>query len=112
MTRNLNKPPGLLQEIRISNRVEGRRLPQDGQIASASSCASMAFRFCHSARHGPLRLNFTRRGLSSISLGGPGASLNVPINRRHGSRSQDWAIRRSQRCGDAVSLALVSQRGW
>jgi hypothetical protein len=23
MTRNLNKPPGLLQEIRISNRVEG-----------------------------------------------------------------------------------------
>ena len=72
----------------------------------------MAFRFCHSARLGPLRLKFTRRGLSSISLGGPGASLNVPINRRRGSRSQDWAIRRSPRRGDAVSLALVSQRGW
>ncbi len=47
----------------------------------------MAFRFRRSARLGPLRLNFTRRGLSSISLGGPGVSLNVPINRRGGLRT-------------------------
>lgn len=47
----------------------------------------MAFRFRRSARIGPLRLNFTSRGLSSISLGGPGASLNLPINRRGGPRT-------------------------
>ena len=111
MTRNLNKPPGLLQEIRISNRVAGRRLPQDGQIASANYCPSMAFRFCPSARIGPLRINCTRRGLSSISLGAPYAPLKLPINRRRGSRSQDGVRRRSQRCGDAVCLALVAQRG-
>jgi len=47
----------------------------------------MAFRFRRSARLGPLRLNFTRQGLSSISLGGPGVSLNVPVNRRGGPRT-------------------------
>ena len=47
----------------------------------------MAFRFRRSARLGPLRLNFTSRGLSSISLGAPGASLNLPINRRGGPRT-------------------------
>ena len=47
----------------------------------------MAFRFRRSARLGPLRLNFTRRGLSSISLGGRGASLNVPVNRHGGLRT-------------------------
>lgn len=88
MTRNLNKPPCFLQDIRISNQVGGAGLlPQDGQTASASFCPSMAFRFRRSARIGPLRLNFTSRGLSSISLGGPGASLNLPINRRGGPRT-------------------------
>ena len=47
----------------------------------------MAFRFRRSARLGPLRLNFTSRGLSSISLGAPGMSLNVPVNRRGGPRT-------------------------
>jgi hypothetical protein len=47
----------------------------------------MAFRFRRSARLGPLRLNFTGQGLSSISLGGPGASLNLPVNRRGGPRT-------------------------
>jgi hypothetical protein len=47
----------------------------------------MAFRFRRSARIGPLRLNFTSRGLSSMALGGPGASLNLPINRRGGPRT-------------------------
>jgi len=47
----------------------------------------MAFRFRRSARLGPLRLNFTSRGLSSISLGGPGLSVNVPVNRGGGPRT-------------------------
>ncbi len=71
----------------------------------------MAFRFCPSAGLGPLRISCTRRGLSSVSLGPPCASLKVPINRRCGSRSQDGVRRRSQRYGDAVCLALVAQRG-
>ncbi|SBO42660.1 DUF4236 domain-containing protein [Cyanobium sp. NIES-981] len=41
----------------------------------------MTFRFRRSARLGPLRFNFARSGLSSISIGGPGASLNVPVGR-------------------------------
>ena len=47
----------------------------------------MAFRFRRSARLGPLRFHFSRNGLSSISVGGRGASFNVPVNRRGGPRS-------------------------
>jgi hypothetical protein len=47
----------------------------------------MAFRFRRSSRLGPVRLNFTKNGLSSISLGGRGASLNVPVNRPGGTRT-------------------------
>ena len=47
----------------------------------------MGFRFRQSARLGPLRFHFTRGGLSSISMGGPGASLNIPVNRRGGVRT-------------------------
>ena len=47
----------------------------------------MAFRFRRSARLGPLRFNFTSQGLSSISLGAPGVSLNLPIHRRGGPRT-------------------------
>lgn len=45
----------------------------------------MAFRFRRSSRLGPLRLHFSRNGLSSISLGGRGASLNIPVNRPGGT---------------------------
>ncbi|MGB5135853.1 MAG: DUF4236 domain-containing protein [Prochlorococcaceae cyanobacterium] len=41
----------------------------------------MSFRFRKTARLGPLRFNFTRSGLSSISLGGRGASFNIPVAR-------------------------------
>ncbi|MGB5136811.1 MAG: DUF4236 domain-containing protein [Prochlorococcaceae cyanobacterium] len=41
----------------------------------------MSFRFRKTARVGPLRFNFARSGLSSISLGGRGASFNIPVAR-------------------------------
>ena len=47
----------------------------------------MGFRFRRSSRLGPVRLNFGRNGLSSISLGGRGASLNIPVNRQGGTRT-------------------------
>ena len=87
MTRNLNKPPCFLQEIRISNQLGAvGRCPRMGKLLEPVR-PSMAFRFRRSARLGPLRLNFTSRGLSSISLGGPGLSLNVPVHRRGGPRT-------------------------
>jgi hypothetical protein len=48
---------------------------------------SMGFRFRRSARLGPLRFNFSKSGLSSISVGGRGASFNIPVNRSGGPRS-------------------------
>ena len=47
----------------------------------------MGFRFRRSARLGPLRFNFSRGGLSSISFGGRGASFNIPVNRNGGPRT-------------------------
>jgi Protein of unknown function (DUF4236) len=47
----------------------------------------MGFRFRRSARLGPLRFNFSGGGLSSISVGGRGASFNIPVNRRGGPRT-------------------------
>ena len=47
----------------------------------------MGFRFRRSTRLGPLRFNFAKGGLSSISVGGRGASFNIPVNRRGGPRS-------------------------
>ena len=47
----------------------------------------MGFRFRRSARLGPLRFNFAKGGLSSISVGGRGASFNVPVSRRGGART-------------------------
>ena len=41
----------------------------------------MGFRFRRSTRLGPLRFNFAKGGLSSISVGGRGASFNIPVNR-------------------------------
>jgi hypothetical protein len=47
----------------------------------------MAFRFRKSARLGPLRFHFSKNGPSSISVGGRGASFNIPVNRSGGNRS-------------------------
>jgi hypothetical protein len=47
----------------------------------------MGFRFRRSARLGPLRFNFGKSGLSSISLGGRGASFNIPVARTGGPRT-------------------------
>jgi len=47
----------------------------------------MGFRFRRSTRLGPLRFHFTGRGLSSISIGGRGASFNVPMARDGGPRT-------------------------
>ena len=44
----------------------------------------MSFRLRRSARLGPLRFNFSSGGLSSISVGGRGASFIIPVNRRGG----------------------------
>jgi len=63
----------------------------------------MPFRFRRSARLGPLRFNFAKSGLSSISLGGRGASFNIPIARTGGARTTvglpgtglSWSVERS-----------------
>ena len=47
----------------------------------------MAFRFRRSTRLGPLRFNFGNGGLSSISVGGRGASFNIPVARSGGPRT-------------------------
>lgn len=47
----------------------------------------MPFRFRRSARLGPLRFHFSSKGLSSISLGGRGASLNIPVARSGAART-------------------------
>ncbi len=48
---------------------------------------AMGFRFRQSARLGPLRFHFAKGGLSSISLGGRGASFNIPVSRSGGPRT-------------------------
>ncbi len=47
----------------------------------------MGFHLRRSARLGPLRFHFSKSGLSTISVGGRGASFNVPVNRRGGPRT-------------------------
>ena len=47
----------------------------------------MGFRFRRSARLGPLRFNFSKGGLSSISVGRRGASFNIPVARSGGART-------------------------
>ena len=47
----------------------------------------MGFRFRRSARLGPLRFNFSKGGLSSISVGGRGTSFNIPVARSGGART-------------------------
>lgn len=48
---------------------------------------TLGFRFRRSARLGPLRFNFGKSGLSSNSLGGRGASCNIPISRSSAPRT-------------------------
>jgi len=52
-----------------------------------SGSTPMPFRFRRSARLGPLRFNFSSSGLSSISVGGRGASFNIPVARSGGART-------------------------
>ena len=47
----------------------------------------MPFRYRRSARLGPLRFNFGKSGLSSISLGGRGASFNIQVARSGAPRT-------------------------
>lgn len=47
----------------------------------------MSFRFRKAIRIGPFRLNFNGNGLSSVSLGGRGATVNIPINREGPARA-------------------------
>ncbi len=64
----------------------------------------MGFRFRRSARLGPLRFNFAKGGLSSISVGGRGASFNIPVSRSGGARTTvglpgtglSWSVEDSQ----------------
>jgi len=46
----------------------------------------MGFRFRKRTRIGPFAFNWSAKGLSSISLGGPGASINIPVARDGGVR--------------------------
>jgi len=48
---------------------------------------TMGFRFRRSTRLGSLRFNFAKGGLSSISVGGRGASFNIPVARSGGART-------------------------
>ena len=96
----------------------------------------MAFRFRRSARLGPLRFHFSKNGLSSISVGGRGASALAIGPRQSGLlalietpealsgyvhcfQSQDDAKRRGRRCIEASQLAasqlalqLAATRCW
>lgn len=47
----------------------------------------MSWRFRRSAKIGPFRLNFGKSGLSSVSIGPRGASLNIPVGRSGGTRT-------------------------
>lgn len=46
----------------------------------------MGFRFRRSFGSRGFRINLSKRGISSISVGGPGASVNLPVERPGGTR--------------------------
>jgi hypothetical protein len=77
----------------------------------------MGFRFRRSTRLGPLRFHFTRAGLSSVSIGGRGASLNLPVARSGGPRTTvgipgtglSWS--QEHRIGRAASPPATVARG-
>jgi hypothetical protein len=74
----------------------------------------MGFRFRRSARFGPLRFNFARSGLSSISFRGRGASFNIPVARSGGARTsvelcgtgQSWSVEHSREANRPASERL------
>jgi hypothetical protein len=66
----------------------------------------MGFRFRRSARLSPLRFNFAKGGLSSISLDGPGASFNIPVARIGGART---TVRLP---GKGLSWSMEHSSGW
>jgi hypothetical protein len=78
----------------------------------------MGFRFRHSSRLGPLRFNFSKAGLSSISLGGPGASLNIPVARSGGTRATlglpgtglSWSVEQTPASGLPNSRRLRTEQ--
>ena len=57
------------------------------QLLRQEPLIAMGFRFRRSARLGPLRFNFSKGGLSSISVGRRGASFNIPVARSGGART-------------------------
>jgi len=76
----------------------------------------MPFRFRRSARFGPLRFNFGKSGLSSDSLGGPGASFNIPITRSGAPRTTvglpgtglSWSVEHSPEASQPAPARLPS----
>ncbi|WP_411877188.1 DUF4236 domain-containing protein [Vulcanococcus limneticus] len=76
----------------------------------------MGFRFRRSARLGPLRFNFAKGGLSSISVGGRGASFNIPVTRRGGPRTTvglpgtglSWSVEHTPETGQPPSLGAAA----
>lgn len=72
------------EKSHLSTSSRGQDLPTPW---SQSRCGPMPFRFRRSARLGPLRFNFAKSGLSSISVGGRGASFNIPVARSGGPRT-------------------------
>ena len=76
----------------------------------------MPFRFRRSARFGPLRFNFAKSGLSSISLGGPGATFNIPISRSGAPRTTvglpgtglSWSVEHSPEASQPAPARLPS----
>ncbi len=70
---------------------QGGRLPawllQLWRLLRQEPLIAMGFRFRRSTRLGPLRFNFAKGGLSSISVGGRGASFNSPVARSGGART-------------------------
>ncbi|MFZ0408859.1 MAG: DUF4236 domain-containing protein, partial [Cyanobium sp.] len=67
----------------------------------------MGFRLRRSARLGPLRFNFSSGGLSSISVGGRGASFNIPVSRSARARETHWQLRGYSRLLDLERLLFV-----
>lgn len=78
----------------------------------------MAFRFRRSARLGPLRFNFANSGLSSITIGRPGASFNVPVGRSGAARSTvglpgtglSWSLEHGARPAGGPAAGLPNSR--
>jgi hypothetical protein len=58
-----------------------------GPFLPANPLMAMGFRLRRSARLGPLRFNVSSGGLSSISVGGRGASFNIPVHRSGAPRT-------------------------